>query len=77
MFKDVLETVMKKDFRCVVARWLDSLTDNDQQMIAVAFNEHGIYVTYKACRNYGYQGSESAFYRHGKGECPCSNMRSN
>jgi len=76
MFKDVLEATAKKDFRCVVARWLDSLTDNDQQMIAVAFNEHGIYVTFKACRNYGYQGSESAFYRHGKGECPCSSMRS-
>lgn len=75
MFEEVLNLHKRKDFRCVVARWIDSLTDQDQQMVNVAFVEHGFYVTYKACRNYGYQGSESAFYRHAKGQCPCSNTK--
>ena len=75
MFKEILEAHTKKDFRCVVARWLDSLDEKDQLMVNTAIGEHGIYVTFKACRNYGYDGSESAFYRHGKGDCPCSNMK--
>lgn len=76
MFKDVLEATTKKDFRCVVARWMDALDQKEQAMIHDAIEQYGIYVAFKACRNYGYQGSESAFYRHGKGDCPCSSMKS-
>lgn len=74
MFEDVLKQ-QKKDFRCVVARWIDSLSDDDQKMVGEAMQKHGAFVTWKACKNYGYGGSESAFYRHAKGQCPCSNIK--
>lgn len=75
MFEDVLKQQMTKDFRCVVARWIDVLSEDDQKMVADAMEKHGVFVTYKACRNYGYSGSESAFYRHARRDCPCSNMK--
>lgn len=75
MFEDILKQQMTKDFRCVVARWLDQLDLKDEQMVEHSIKSNGIGVTFRACRNYGYQGSESAFYRHAKGECPCSIIR--
>lgn len=72
MFEKVLSQEVKKDFRCVVARWLDTLTDEDQQMVVKAIEDHGVFVTWKASKNYSYTGSESAYYRHWKGTCPCS-----
>lgn len=75
MFEEVLDAHTRKNFQCVVARWIDVLSESDQKMVNDALEKHGFYVTFKACRNYGYQGSESAFYRHAKGQCPCSNTR--
>lgn len=75
MFEDVLRREQLKDFRCVVARWLDQLDLEDQKMVEHSIKSNGIGVTFRACRNYGYLGSESAFYRHGRGQCPCSIMR--
>lgn len=75
MFKDVIENMTKKDFRCVVARWLDSLNDEDQKMVLNSIEEHGPWITFKACRNYGFQGGETAFSKHARGVCPCSNMK--
>lgn len=75
MFEEVLTKTAGKDFRCVVARWIDSLEPEDQVMVNKAIVEAGFYVTWKACRNYGYPGSESAFYRHVKGNCPCLNTK--
>ena len=75
MFKDVIENMTKKDFRCVVARWLDSLSEEDCKMVLDAIQEHGSYVTFKACRNYGFQGGETAFNKHARGVCPCSSTR--
>lgn len=72
MFNKVLMEELPKDFRCIVARWLDALSIEDQSMIHDAIEKHGVFVTWKACKNYSYSGSESAFYRHWKGACPCS-----
>ena len=72
MFSRALEQQLTSDFRCIVARWLDGLTVEDQQMVQEAIEKHGVFVTWKACKNYSYGGSESAFYRHWKGDCPCS-----
>lgn len=71
MFNESLNHVLKKDLRCVVARWLDSLDVEDQQLVAKALDEQPMFTVYRACNNYGYQGSQSAFYRHGKGLCQC------
>jgi hypothetical protein len=74
MFNDSLKQITKKDFRCVVSRWLDNLDVEDQHMVAKALEEHPLFTVYRACLNYGYNGSQSAFYRHGKGLCQCSIM---
>lgn len=69
--KIVEETVAKKEMFCVVKRWMDTLEQQELDVLHKALNDHGIHVTWRVVSKYTYRGSESAFYRHFKGMCKC------
>jgi hypothetical protein len=72
MFEDSLNKTIKSDMRCIVGRWLDTLEPSDLKMVHDAVEQHTIHTTFRAAKNYTFQGGQAAWYKHWNRYCPCS-----
>lgn len=72
MFEDALKKTLKTDMRCIVGRWLSTLDEKEVELVNKAIEEHTINTTYRAARNYTYQGGTAAWYKHWNRMCLCS-----
>lgn len=74
MFEDALNETVKADMRCIVGRWLSTLTDDEVKLVHNAVTEHSIHTTFRAAKNYTYQGGQAAWYKHWNRLCVCSKI---
>ena len=72
MFKDSLDETLKVDMRCIVGRWLDTLTPAEHDQVHSAVRHHTVHTTFRAAKNYTYQGGQAAWYKHWNRLCLCS-----
>jgi hypothetical protein len=72
MFEDSLNEMVKNDMRCIVGRWLDTLEPEENKLVHSAVSEHSVHTTFRAAKNYTYQGSQAMWYKHWNRLCVCS-----